>query len=146
MDCPVCKTAMLVVEYQGVELDHCLDCRGTWFDREELGLVLERALPDIFEALPAEVQSLPDAGTREKPRRCPLCRKRMRKVYLGQKNKVLIDICPLGEGMWFDSEEVGRLALDLSEESGPGSMPAIQFLGTLFGPSNPDQQSKRRRK
>ena len=43
--CPVCRVPGFVVEYQGVELDICPDCNGTWFDRGELELVLEKGQP-----------------------------------------------------------------------------------------------------
>ena len=91
MNCPICKTPMLVVEYEGIELDHCSDCLGTWFDREELELLLGQVLPGVTEAFPSDIQSLPDAETGEKARRCPLCRRKMRKVYLGHKDIILID-------------------------------------------------------
>lgn len=145
MNCPVCKTPMLVVEHQGIELDHCPECRGTWFDREELELLFARALPDVRDALPDEAESLPEAQTREKRRRCPLCRKKMRKVYVGRKGKVLIDICPRGEGMWFDSEEVASLAAELSATEGapPDTSRAIEFLGGLFGGPPAEQQNGR---
>ena len=129
MDCPVCRMPMLVVEYEGVELDHCLECRGTWFDREELELVLERMLPDAASALPADLNGLADADTDERPRRCPLCGRKMRKVRIGPGDGVIVDLCPLREGMWFDSLEVVGLARQLG---GAASSRAIRFLGNAF--------------
>jgi len=145
MDCPVCKRAMLVVEYEGIELDHCVECNGTWFDREELELLLERFIPDIGAALPADVASAPEAAAREARRRCPLCRRRMRKTFLGREDKVLIDVCPRGEGMWFDSEEVTRLATDLSRTGNgtDGASRTIEFLGGLFGGSGAREDNGR---
>ena len=43
MICPACKNDMIVVEYQRIELDFCPDCRGVWFDKGELQLMLETA-------------------------------------------------------------------------------------------------------
>jgi hypothetical protein len=30
MDCPVCKNAMITLELQDVEVDHCTMCGGIW--------------------------------------------------------------------------------------------------------------------
>ncbi|GLS02972.1 hypothetical protein GCM10007860_01150 [Chitiniphilus shinanonensis] len=47
MDCPVCKTAQLVMsERQGVEIDYCPQCRGVWLDRGELDKIIERSARD----------------------------------------------------------------------------------------------------
>lgn len=43
MNCPVCKTANLVMsERQGIEIDYCPQCRGVWLDRGELDKLIER--------------------------------------------------------------------------------------------------------
>src|SRR5438093_899662 len=34
--CPQCRQPMLVFELDGVEIDRCLSCRGTWLDAGEL--------------------------------------------------------------------------------------------------------------
>lgn len=47
MDCPVCKTAQLVMsERQGIEIDYCPQCRGVWLDRGELDKIIERSARD----------------------------------------------------------------------------------------------------
>ena len=44
MNCPNCKTTTLVMtERQGVEIDHCPQCRGVWLDRGELDKIIERS-------------------------------------------------------------------------------------------------------
>lgn len=140
MDCPVCKEPMLVVEYRGIELDHCVECRGTWFDRDELELLMEQWLPEVEAVLPDDLESIAAAKADEDVRRCPLCRKKMRKIRLGRENPVLIDVCVLQEGMWFDSQEVTALAGELSRAAGAESSHALDFVGELFGGS---RQSER---
>lgn len=41
MICPVCKEPMVVLELDQVEIDHCINCGGIWFDAGELELLLE---------------------------------------------------------------------------------------------------------
>ncbi|MHC4733577.1 MAG: TFIIB-type zinc ribbon-containing protein [Planctomycetota bacterium] len=40
MDCPVCKNAMITLELQEVEIDHCIECGGIWLDSGELEMLL----------------------------------------------------------------------------------------------------------
>ena len=43
MDCPHCKTSLVMAQRQGVEIDHCPKCRGVWLDRGELDKIIERS-------------------------------------------------------------------------------------------------------
>ena len=38
-----------------------------------------------------------------------VCGKKMKKVNLGQNPEVMIDVCPIGEGIWFDGGEVRQV-------------------------------------
>jgi uncharacterized protein len=51
MNCPTCQTVLMMTERQGVEIDHCPQCRGVWLDRGELDKIIERAAR--FEENPA---------------------------------------------------------------------------------------------
>ena len=137
MICPVCKSDMIDVEHSRIELDYCTNCRGVWFDAEELELLLESmefknhdlALDDIWHS--------PEAKTPEKKRRCPICGKKMKKAAIGKHPEVLIDVCPQGDGLWFDGGEVGQLIKQLAKKpspEGPDSQTrVITFLGEVFG-------------
>ena len=43
MKCPNCETTLVMTERQGVEIDHCPQCRGVWLDRGELDKIIERS-------------------------------------------------------------------------------------------------------
>ncbi|MHC4346893.1 MAG: TFIIB-type zinc ribbon-containing protein, partial [Planctomycetota bacterium] len=73
MDCPVCENAMITLELADVEIDYCTDCGGIWLDAGELEMLLDnpqqaKQLLDSFKV---------DAKCPEKPRKCPICRKKM---------------------------------------------------------------------
>ena len=142
MNCPKCKrTPMMVVEHEGVELDHCAECGGTWFDRDELGLLMEGMGPGARAALPEELASLPGAETKEALRRCPICRKKMRKIRLGGEGGVLIDACPRGDGLWFDEAEVWELAEQIADNLPEAPGRAVKFMGRVLGaPKEPDRK------
>jgi len=122
---------MIVVEHESIELDHCVNCSGVWFDAGELELLLENLeLVGINSSL-NNILSSNKVETPEKKRRCPICGKKMKKMTIGHKPEVLIDACPLGDGLWFDSGEVGQLIKQLQEKPDfQGRI--INFLGEVF--------------
>ncbi|MFA6449174.1 MAG: zf-TFIIB domain-containing protein [bacterium] len=135
MNCPVCRVDMIVVEYEGVELDHCVKCSGVWFDRNELEYFLERSQLRIEDlhikaatAVGADFKSAP--GAKEKLRRCPLCRKPMAKLAVGGADPLLIDRCERHGGYWFDGGELPRAARGNFQESEWKRV--ASFLGELF--------------
>ncbi len=135
MICPTCRAVTIVVEQDKIELDYCTRCSGVWFDSGELELMLEKIGLDS-SALPiAKAADLPEAGSAEKKRRCPICRRKMRKANLGKKPKVLIDVCPRGDGLWFDGGEVHQIVEQCLGKSGkePDSASRLlTFLGDTF--------------
>ncbi len=103
MDCPVCKNAMITLELEDVEIDHCLDCGGIWLDAGELELLLGE--PEKAGSL-LESFSV-DSKSAEAKRKCPICDKKMQKVIVGASKPVLlIDKCRRGDGLWFDRGEL----------------------------------------
>jgi Zn-finger nucleic acid-binding protein len=104
---------MITLELQEVEIDYCTDCGGIWLDAGELEMLLddrERAdkLLNSFNV---------EANCPEKPRKCPICLKKMLKVIVGNEQPILlIDKCRKGDGLWFDKGELqdifGRARLD----------------------------------
>jgi Zn-finger nucleic acid-binding protein len=113
---------MYVAEYQQIELDLCARCEGVWFDADELELILGTAEPC----------RLTDVEVEEDDRRCPRCRKTMRKANIGPQAGVVIDVCPDGCGLWFDKGEVPALCRDL-EADGWRLDPAVRrYLSAMF--------------
>ena len=107
MDCPVCRTAMIVLELDEVEVDYCTDCQGIWLDAGELEILLEDTA-----AAARVMKSLEPAQSAEHRRKCPICRKSMDKVLIGkttEQNQELIDRCPKGHGLWFDRGELQQV-------------------------------------
>jgi len=134
MNCPACKSPMFAVEYDGLELDHCHDCLGTWFDAGELALLFADADDQPRpELVPSVLRELPTADSAERPRRCPQCRRSMRKVNIGLGAGVIIDVCGRGHGLFCDRGEVADLARGLAPD--PDNLPArvMAYLGGALG-------------
>jgi Zn-finger nucleic acid-binding protein len=135
MICPACKNEMIVVEYDNIELDYCNNCRGVWFDSTELELLLQSMNLDSQNLLLNDILNAPEAISQEKKRRCPICRRRMKKTTVGGQPGVLVDVCPQGNGLWFDGGEVAQLLRQLSRKqpAGQGSQQQVMsFLGEVF--------------
>jgi Zn-finger nucleic acid-binding protein len=128
---------MIVVEYNHIELDYCTNCHGVWFDAGELELLLGSLGLDNASSFLDGIPDAEEAKADEKKRRCPLCRQKMKKANL--EAVVLVDLCPQGEGIWFDGGEVriliGQLARKTPAKPGlPHNV--INFLEEVFKPVN----------
>jgi len=126
---------MIVVEHNRIELDYCGKCHGVWFDVGELDLMLDSLGLDSASPFLSSILEAEEAKTDEKKRRCPLCRRKMKKANL--ETKVLVDLCPQGEGIWFDGGEVRVLISQLAQKTPvKPNVPqnAINFLGEVFKP------------
>ena len=135
MICPVCKSDMIIVEQANIELDYCTACRGVWFDSGELELLLESSgLEDSVPFLGSVLDTV-EADTSEKKRKCPICRRNMKKVFIDEDDEILVDVCRDGHGIWFDGGEVGHLLKSLAGKSPAKSgsrQDVIDFLGEVF--------------
>lgn len=102
MNCPVCKEAMVVLELDQVEIDYCTSCQGIWLDAGELELLLddENERTKILETLHE------DHEHPERQYKCPICTKKMVKVFVGDNKEILIDKCKKDHGLWFDKGEL----------------------------------------
>lgn len=121
MICPVCRIEMIAVERHAIELDHCINCRGLWFDHEELDLLAE--LTGISTSGLDSLPSRPGRGRRP----CPRCNATLDEMSV---ETVQLDRCPRAHGFWFDHGELGRFVR--SAESDASLVPISTFLGEVF--------------
>lgn len=124
MICPVCNESMLVLELNKVEIDFCSNCSGIWLDRGELELLysIDESENDL-QKLFSETSSL-----NEKSYKCPLCRKRMKKIQFNN-SELVIDKCPDNHGLWFDKGELEKL---LTLQSNSSSEKILTLLKEMF--------------
>ena len=135
MICPVCKSDMIVVEYQNIELDYCTGCKGVWFDSGELELLLESQGLEETKLFLDNILDSPEAISSEKKRKCPICGHKMKKTTIGEEPKILIDVCSDEHGLWFDGGEVNQLIRHLAGEHPPkqdSREQVVSFLEEVF--------------
>ncbi len=119
---------MLAYELDGVEIDHCVQCSGTWLDSGELEQITE-----LSGASPGPLAAALDAavsGTVTK-RRCPRCSRKLRELDVGTDPPVELDRCPKGHGLWFDQGELETVVR--SHASDPDDEGEVaRYFGRLF--------------
>jgi len=128
---------MVIVEFQQIELDTCLDCHGMWFDAQELGQLFELAgVPERHHELALQLDRLRRAGPR---RQCPRCRRRLEPVHApATSSRLILDRCPRGDGLWFDQGELMALLETLFAEDVHALNSVRGFLGEFLSASSPD--------
>jgi uncharacterized protein len=129
MRCPIDKKDMIVVEHQKIELDYCLKCAGVWFDAGELDLLVSALVAERANMSHTDLLTPREAKVSETKRKCPICGRKMDKVWMGEKPQVLLDTCPRGDGLWFDGGELHQV---LRQVEPAGSKDIISFLGDAF--------------
>lgn len=110
--CPECREPLIAFELEGVEIDHCLTCRGTWLDAGEIEQICEISGSPAGGLSAALERS--GSGERSK-RRCPRCKRKMNRVSIGTDRPVEIERCRFGHGMWFDAGEIKTLLKSFAE-------------------------------
>lgn len=129
MNCVTCKSPMIVVERNNVELDYCIYCKALWFDSTELEILSKHILSDT-KIPPLENFSL--ANTKEKIRMCPRCNANMDKIEISNNPQLIIDVCPKKHGIWFDYGELEDFFEHIKKD-GETLHPVINFLGEMIG-------------
>ena len=127
---------MVIVEFRDIEIDYCPECRGTWLDTGETDFLFDAAGITDYHSFLDGIISREEAPSVEKKRKCPICLEKMKKVNAaGEKDSVIVDVCPAGDGIWFDHREIERLAAAVAgEKDGEGKAPALirDLLGEVF--------------
>ena len=126
--CPRCREPLVAFELEGIEIDRCLTCNGTWLDAGELEWMAERAGVD-----PGPISAALHAGRgggRRTELRCPRCRRRMHQVVVGQDPPIELECCRNEHGLWFDPGEMEKVIAAFAK----GEEGAVaRFFADLYG-------------
>ena len=124
--CPDCHEPLVVIELEGIEIDRCVQCRGTWLDAGELEQIVELAGIE-----PGRVTAAMQAARRGRrgQRRCPRCNRRLDVITIGTDPAVEVDHCPIGHGLWLDAGEMRAIVRSFS---GGEEGVVAKFFADLF--------------
>ena len=135
----------MAFELEGIEIDHCVNCKGTWLDAGELEMFLELSGQEPG----ALTQALHNARRGKKgKRRCPRCNRHLRLLHEHndehndgeESTSVELDECPMGHGLWFDHGKILTFVRNFDtqhdaqgSESSPGEEGLVaHFFADLF--------------
>lgn len=124
MRCPHCQSALVIVEFQQVEIDVCPGCGGCWLDAEEIGYLLHGEF--------RQPEQLDERSGARSERRCPLCGARLRTGPFPD-SRVEVDVCPMGHGLWLDRGELASLLKQ--RDLAPSVQPLSRYLHEVFAES-----------
>ena len=106
--CPSCRRRTMIERRGragGVLLDWCRRCQGIWFDKAELGTLLDRETRRVGPILGGEEAEDADAAHA----RCPRDGRRMFHVPSTRNTEVVLDYCTVCQGIWLDGGEFERI-------------------------------------
>ena len=120
MDCPGCDSRLVQVDQEGIQIDVCTTCRGTWFDAGELEQ-LQKKRP--VELLPHGGEIVMMRAYKWGVRDCPACK--LRSLPIGELRGHRVGKCGSCSGVWV---ALGKLAVDAS----PSPFEKLLYLALLL--------------
>jgi Zn-finger nucleic acid-binding protein len=115
MECPRCKSALVEIEYDGVKVEVCSDCKGEWLWAGELEKIVEHH-DEVFT--PEEIASLDAVNqehlTAEKDNHdelnCPVCEDiQMEHFNYGDTSGIILHKCTECDGIWMDKDQLVKI-------------------------------------
>jgi Zn-finger nucleic acid-binding protein len=126
MKCPKSQSDELTpVEIKGVKIDACAQCKGLWFDKDEL-----RKIKDITasDANWLDVDLWTDESklsAKESPKKCPACANALYAIEYGDSGTE-IDFCKNCQGVWLDKNDLSKIIAFVKTKS------ADELLGNYW--------------
>ncbi len=128
--CPHCDAPLIALEFEGIEIDYCPECKGVWLDRGELAMICELAgvaSGTLTDALYQTAELRPGTG------RCPRCRARLGVIPVaGGGASVELDRCPRHHGLWFDHGEIKSVVECFGQQAGAEPEAVARFFAEVF--------------
>ncbi|MBM4262389.1 MAG: hypothetical protein FJ145_13290 [Deltaproteobacteria bacterium] len=106
MRCPKCQSATLREKnFDGVKIDRCSSCHGTWFDARELGQLLAAEANQVAGLRQGGANTTAD----DKQGNCPRDGSALLRIYSAIDRAVVLDACADCHGIWLDGGEFEKL-------------------------------------
>ncbi len=122
MQCAKCQGRLKPIEVDHIELDRCEECRGLWFDPNELNEVLQHGRYKLVEPVFGGNTRLVSAPSNHTPGACPRCKTDLTAIESLVIDGLIYDDCPKCGGIWLDAGELAVL----------GSHPDAQAMMDFF--------------
>lgn len=120
--CPRCKGSLTTISSEGLDVEKCAGCGGTWLDANELKMLAERSASAVAtpksspSQLPGNSGPAPGAQS-SSDMSCPKCANvSLRAFIYGCDSGIELDRCPQCSGLWFDSDELDQIMNLMAKE------------------------------
>ncbi len=119
MNCPRCKGECHQTWYEGVSIDVCQKCEGSWLDEGELAAIKLAREKTFTGAEIAAIRGVTEKVVVGKEQlaaelACPKCDKQMERYNYAGTSGVVLDRCPM-HGIWLDKGELEAVQILVEE-------------------------------
>jgi len=115
MNCPYCSIKLREKTIGEVEIDECQECKGVWFEQDELRQAKDATDKDL-RWMDFEIWKHKDRfSARPAKLKCPQCSKTLVTIQYAN-TKVEVDCCPTCKGTWLDYGELEEIVDALNNE------------------------------
>ncbi|MHC4659307.1 MAG: TFIIB-type zinc ribbon-containing protein [Planctomycetota bacterium] len=115
MNCPKCNISLKSSVYEGVQIDKCDRCNGTWLDDGEIVKIVETKEETFDPKLVRQTLALGFTGVPTKEQQtlvqCPKCQAAMVPINYDYSSGIILDRCPEGHGLWLDGGELEKVQI-----------------------------------
>jgi len=112
MNCPRCNTPLTTIAYEGLEIDKCNKCDGTWLDDGEITKIVNTKEETFDPKLIRETLAQGFTGIPKNEQQtvvnCPKCQSGMKPINYDYSSGIILDRCPEGHGIWLDGGELEK--------------------------------------
>jgi Zn-finger nucleic acid-binding protein len=129
MKCPECDLLMQTCKLKQVEIDECPQCKGVWFDSDELRKAKDEADPSLVWRDFDLWKHADRFSISPRARRCPKCGLGMAAVDYAETG-VAVDCCAACKGVWLDAGEFPRIIAALEQDA--DAMSTKDYLKASF--------------
>ena len=97
--CPECQNYFHILRIYNVEIDCCKNCESLWFDPGELQITMNTNNDITKDFLHAGKSKY----------NCPVCHSKLRKRSFLFPERLVLDKCPNGHGIYFEKGELEKV-------------------------------------
>ncbi len=120
--CPKCDELLWQRTFDGVSLEGCKSCGGTWFDARELDQILQK--PDLLAIVENAFRKGEQPPMRPRATNlCPVCRKPLIAFQHPKIPNVILESCPKCHGVWADEGKLSEIHKALQPQPQPQPTP-----------------------
>lgn len=126
-NCPNCQAMLEEIVVQGIAIDGCPRCGGTWFEGTELTELVRRDFHLLGDIEHRFQDTRPEAFRTAGPKKCPLCQAPLFAFHFRHTPEVSLEGCRQCKGLWVDDGKLSQLEARLAAQqaaAAPARTPA----------------------